>query len=79
MSKLRSLRDLRDFALQIRACSLILPENTLVHVELETPLFEKFILDSSIEKAMIDLNNMILTTKGIRFFLTRTDYESELT
>ena len=77
--KLRNFRDLRDFALQINTCSLVLPENTLVHVELETPLFEKFILDKTIEKAMIDLNNMILTTKGIRFFLTRTDYESELT
>ena len=77
--KLRNLRDLRNFALQIRACSLIFPENASVHVELETPLFEKLILDKSIEKVMIDLNNMLLTTKGVRFFLTRTDYESELT
>jgi len=75
--KLRNLRDLTDFALELSRCSVTLPENALIHVELDPPLFEKFILNKSIEKAMIDLNNMILTTKGVRFYLKRKENEFE--
>ena len=73
--KLRSIRDITTYALELVNQSVIIPENVMIHVELETPLFEKFIIDRKLSKSIIDLDNIILTTKGIRFYLKRKNDE----